>query len=77
MSEYLTMPKVGHVMEEGTMVRWLKNVGDRVDKGDAIFEIEMDKSNFEVESFQTGTLKQILVEAGDIVKVGAPVGVLE
>jgi pyruvate dehydrogenase E2 component (dihydrolipoamide acetyltransferase) len=76
MAEALTMPKVGHVMEEGTVLTWVKQVGDRVEKGDIVLEIEMDKAAFEVESFVSGTLLEILVGEGETVKVGTPLATI-
>lgn len=77
MSRFITMPKVGHVMEEGTIVSWHKNIGDRIVKGDIVLEIMMDKANFEVEAFESGTLAEILAQPGDDVKVGTPIARLE
>ena len=76
MAEALSMPKVGHVMEEGTVVTWKKQVGDRVEKGDVVLDIEMDKAVFEVESFISGTLLEILVAEGETVKVGTPLATI-
>ena len=73
MSAFITMPKVGHVMEEGTIVAWRKAIDDKIERGDVVLEIEMDKANFEVEAFETGTLAEILAEPGDVVKVGTPI----
>ncbi len=71
-----TMPKLGHVMEEGTIVRWLKEVGDRIEKEDIVLEIQMDKALSEVESFVSGTLLRILVSEGETVPVGAPLAII-
>ena len=71
-----TMPMLGHVMEEGTVVRWLKQVGDRVEKEDIVLEIQMDKALSEVESFVSGTLLRILVSEGETVPVGAPLAII-
>ena len=77
MNKFITMPKVGHVMEEGTIVAWRKNVGDRIEIGNIVLEIEMDKANFEVEAFDSGTLAEILAQPDDVVKVGEPIARLE
>jgi pyruvate dehydrogenase E2 component (dihydrolipoamide acetyltransferase) len=63
-------------MEEGMVSRWLKGVGERVEKGDILLEVEMDKAVLEVESFVSGTLLQILVEEGETVPVGTPLALL-
>lgn len=71
-----TMPKLGHLMEEGMVGRWLKQVGEKVEKGDILLEVEMDKAVLEVESFVSGTLLKILVEEGATVPVGTPLALL-
>jgi pyruvate dehydrogenase E2 component (dihydrolipoamide acetyltransferase) len=76
MPEAITMPKVGHVMEEGTVVTWKKQVGDRIEKGDIVLDIEMDKSVFEVEAFISGTMLEILVGEGETVRVGTPLAMV-
>jgi pyruvate dehydrogenase E2 component (dihydrolipoamide acetyltransferase) len=66
----ITMPKMGFDMTEGTIVRWLKKVGDFVNKGEAVAEIETDKVTIEIESFVSGTLSEILSPAGSRTAVG-------
>ena len=63
MAPEFTMPKLGHLMEEGTVLAWKKMVGDAVEKGEILLEIEMDKATMEVESNLSGTLQEILIEA--------------
>jgi pyruvate dehydrogenase E2 component (dihydrolipoamide acetyltransferase) len=63
-------------MEEGKILRWLKQEGDVVKKGDALAEIETEKVNIEVESFFAGTLRKILVPAGTSMAVGAPIALV-
>lgn len=70
----IIMPKAGMAMEEGTIVRWLKNEGDSVEKGEAILEIETDKVNMEVEAEASGTLIKILNKEGDTVPVTHVIG---
>jgi pyruvate dehydrogenase E2 component (dihydrolipoamide acetyltransferase) len=67
------MPKLGQTVEESTIVKWHKQVGDPVAKGDVLFEIETDKAVLEVESFFDGTLLAIVVKEGETVPVTAPV----
>ena len=69
MGQNVLMPKLGQTVEESTIVRWLKNEGDRIAKGETIFEIETDKAVLEVESFYDGTLLRIYVEEGRAVPV--------
>jgi len=76
MAELFMMPKLGFDMAEGILEEWVKQVGDEINEGDVIAIIETDKASVEVTSFQTGILRQILMEAGSIVPVGAPIAVL-
>lgn len=63
------MPRLSDTMEEGTVAKWLKQVGDKVEEGDILAEIETDKATMEFESFYEGTLLHIGIDEGD----GAPV----
>ena len=67
---------MGYDMQEGTLVRWLKGVGDEVQLGEAIAEIETDKAVIEFESTTAGIVKKIIVDEGSIVPVGDPVIVI-
>ena len=69
MAEVINMPRLSDTMEEGTVAKWLKEVGDKVEEGDILAEIETDKATMEFESFYEGTLLHIGIEEGD----GAPV----
>ncbi|WP_026915106.1 pyruvate dehydrogenase complex dihydrolipoamide acetyltransferase [Christiangramia portivictoriae] len=69
MAEVIKMPRLSDTMEEGTVAKWLKQKGDKVEEGDILAEIETDKATMEFESFYEGTLLHIGVEEGD----GAPV----
>ena len=70
------MPKMGDTMEEGKILRWLKQVGEPVKKGEPIAEIETDKVNIEVESFSSGVLRKILVEEGASAAIGASIALV-
>ncbi len=70
MATNLNMPQMGYDMQEGTLVRWLKSVGDEVSLGDAVAEIETDKAVVEFESTAEGVLLELLVEEGTTVAVG-------
>ena len=72
MAEIITMPRLSDTMEEGTVAKWLKKVGDTVEEGDILAEIETDKATMEFESFHEGTLLHIGIAEGD----GAPVDAL-
>lgn len=75
MSE-VTMPRLSDTMEEGELARWLKNVGDEVEKGDVIAEIETDKATMDLEAFEAGVLEKQLVEEGTVVPIGQAVAVI-
>ena len=76
MSISIQMPKLADTMTEGTLVRWLKKVGDKVKVGDIIAEIETDKATMEMESFEEGILHKISVQDGQKVAVGQEIAVL-
>src|SRR5450830_1799233 len=61
----LIMPKLGETMEEGYLSKWFKEEGQKVEKGEPVFEVMSDKTNFEVESIYSGFLRKILVSASD------------
>ncbi len=69
MAEVINMPRLSDTMEEGTVAKWLKQVGDKIEEGDILAEIETDKATMEFESFHEGTLLHIGIAEGD----GAPV----
>ncbi len=73
MVQTVIMPKLGQTVEESTLVKWHKQAGDKVAKGEIIFEIETDKAVLEIESFFEGTLLKIIVPEGATVPVTAPV----
>ncbi len=70
------MPQMGESVAEGTIVRWLKQVGDSVDRDEPIFEITTDKVDAEIPAPEAGVLLEIKVEAGETVEVGTPVAVI-
>ena len=72
----IEMPKLSDTMTEGTLVKWNKQVGDTIEIGDVIAEVETDKATMEMEAFDEGTLSDILVQAGEKAAVGATLGVL-
>ncbi|MGE0506388.1 MAG: dihydrolipoamide acetyltransferase family protein [Solirubrobacterales bacterium] len=75
MSE-IVMPRLSDSMEEGTILTWLKQVGDEVAVGEELVEIETDKANMAYESDVAGTLTEILAEEGDTLAIGAPIAVV-
>ncbi len=76
MAETITMPKLGFDMAEGTLVRWVKNEGEEIQKGDVLAEIETDKATVEVESSASGTVRKLLVDEGTVVPVGDPIALV-
>ncbi len=73
MVQIIIMPKLGQTVEESTILKWHKQAGDKVTKGDILFEIETDKAVLEIESFFEGSLLKIIVPEGATVPVTAPV----
>ena len=69
MAEVINMPRLSDTMEEGTVASWLKKVGDKIEEGDILAEIETDKATMEFESFHEGTLLHIGVQEGETTKV--------
>lgn len=76
MAETINMPKLGFDMAEGTLVRWVKQVGENINKGDVLAEIETDKATVEVESSASGVVLQHIVDQGTVVPVNAPIAVI-
>jgi len=75
MSE-IVMPRLSDSMEEGTILTWLKQVGDEVAVGEELVEIETDKANMAYEADVAGTLTEILAQEGDTLAIGAPIAVV-
>ena len=71
-----TMPSLGADMEDGTLVEWLKEPGDSVTRGDIIAVVETEKGAIEIEIFEDGTIKEILVPEGRKVPVGSPLATI-
>ena len=69
MAEIINMPRLSDTMEEGTVAKWYKKVGDEVNEGDILAEIETDKATMEFEAFYSGTLLHIGINEGDTAPV--------
>ncbi len=67
MATIINMPRLSDTMEEGVVAKWLKKVGDKIEEGDILAEIETDKATMEFESFYEGTLLHIGLEEGETV----------
>ena len=76
MVKEVRLPQLGQTMEEGTIVNCLVKIGDEVQKGDVIFEIETDKATLEMESPADGFVKHILVKIDETLPVGEPLMIL-
>ena len=77
MAVELVMPKLGLTMEEGSVVRWLKNEGDRIEKGEPILVVETEKVEYEVESPASGVLKKIIGQVEQVYPVGEVLAIIE
>jgi pyruvate dehydrogenase E2 component (dihydrolipoamide acetyltransferase) len=73
----VTMPNLGYDMDEGSVARWLKQVGEPVERGEPLAEIETDKATLEMEALASGTLAEIVCPAGATARVGAVIAYLE
>jgi pyruvate/2-oxoglutarate dehydrogenase complex dihydrolipoamide acyltransferase (E2) component len=73
----ITMPTLGYDMEAGKIAAWLVAVGDTVQRGQPIAEIETDKATVEMESLQSGTLAEIVRAAGAEVEIGQTIAYME
>jgi pyruvate dehydrogenase E2 component (dihydrolipoamide acetyltransferase) len=72
----IDMPKLSDTMTEGTLLKWLKKVGEKVEMGDVIAEIETDKATMEMEAFDDGILAAVYVQDGGKAGVGQKIGLL-
>lgn len=73
----IAMPVLGFEQDSGTLAGWLKQVGDRIERGEAIAEIETEKVTVELEAIDGGILVEIVADAGSVVAVGDPIGWLD
>ena len=77
MSTEVVMPQMGESIAEGTITKWLKQVGDRVERDEPLFEITTDKVDAEIPSPAAGTLTEIRFKEGDTVEINTTVGVVD
>jgi pyruvate/2-oxoglutarate dehydrogenase complex dihydrolipoamide acyltransferase (E2) component len=77
MTTKVVLPKTGMGIEEGTVMRWLKAIGDKVQEGEPIVEIETAKAVQAVEAPRSGTLVQILLAEGETAAVNTEIAVIE
>lgn len=76
MAEFIVMPKLGFDMREGVLVSWSRDIGDKIEKGEIIAEIESDKATLELEAQAGGTLLKLLANEGDVVPIGGNLAIV-
>ncbi|MFF2083266.1 dihydrolipoamide acetyltransferase family protein [Nocardia sp. NPDC058176] len=72
----IIMPRLSDTMEDGVVSSWLKQVGDRITRGEIVAEIETDKALMELEAYDDGVLERILAEPGARIPIGEPIAVI-
>src|SRR5207302_8164205 len=77
MATEVVMPQMGESIAEGTITKWLKNVGDKVERDEPLFEISTDKVDAEIPSPAAGTLTEIKHKEGETVEINTVVAVLD
>src|SRR6187402_2739009 len=77
MSTEVVMPQMGESIAEGTITKWLKQVGERVERDEPLFEISTDKVDAEIPSPAAGTLTEVRFKEGDTVEVNTVIAVLD
>ena len=77
MSVNIEMPKLSDTMTEGTLIKWHKQVGDTVEIGDVLAEVETDKATMEMEAFDEGVITEILIREGEKATIGGVLAVLD
>src|SRR5690606_6403899 len=76
MAKAVTMPRLSDTMTEGTVAKWLKKVGDKINEGDILAEIETEKATMEFESFNSGTLLHIGIQEGETAAVDSLLAII-
>jgi pyruvate dehydrogenase E2 component (dihydrolipoamide acetyltransferase) len=76
MASRVVMPKLSDTMEEGKILRWLKQEGDQVETGQTLAEVETDKATVEMEAYTNGVIRKIVAAPGETVQIGALIAVI-
>lgn len=76
MATEIIMPKLSDTMTEGHLGAWRKSIGEKIERGEIVAEVETDKATMELESFASGVLLEQLVQAGELVPVGTVIGLI-
>jgi 2-oxoglutarate dehydrogenase E2 component (dihydrolipoamide succinyltransferase) len=72
----MLMPKMGESVMEGTILNWLKKIGDKIEQDEAVLEVATDKVDTEIPSLHAGVLAEMLAQKGDVVQVGKPIAII-
>ncbi len=73
----MVMPKMGESVMEGTVLTWLKNVGETIEEDESILEVATDKVDTEIPATHAGVLKEVLANEGEVIEVGKPIAIIE
>ncbi|MFZ9045509.1 MAG: dihydrolipoamide acetyltransferase family protein [Cyclobacteriaceae bacterium] len=73
----MVMPKMGESVMEGTILTWLKQVGETIEEDESILEVATDKVDTEIPAISAGVLKEVLAQEGDVVQIGKPIAIIE
>src|SRR6266567_8748866 len=76
MATEITMPKLSDTMTEGRLLAWKKGVGEKVERGEIIAEVETDKATMELEAFTSGVLLETRIKPGEMAPVGTVIAVI-
>ena len=76
MANFINMPRLGLTMTEGVITKWVKGIGEHVEKGEIIAEIESDKSVVPFESPESGTILKLLAEENDTLDIYEPIAII-
>jgi pyruvate dehydrogenase E2 component (dihydrolipoamide acetyltransferase) len=76
MATKILMPKLSDTMTEGVILKWLKKEGEKVKQGETLVEIESDKADMELEAYDSGILRKIMIPEGGKAEIGAPIAII-
>jgi pyruvate dehydrogenase E2 component (dihydrolipoamide acetyltransferase) len=76
MASRVVMPKLSDTMEEGRIIRWLKQEGDAVETGQALAEVETDKATVEMEAYANGVIRKLVASEGDTIRIGSLIAII-
>jgi pyruvate dehydrogenase E2 component (dihydrolipoamide acetyltransferase) len=76
MATKVLMPKLSDTMTEGVILKWLKKEGEKVKQGEILVEIESDKADMELEAYDSGVLRKIMIQEGSSASIGSPIAII-